>query len=159
MMTLLDQGRAAIAQALAQNTPCLAVGRGDSAWTTPPDVALNATGLQTPIAMVRARFVQFVQPDAAGAITMADGTRWTVSIAATPYLHIGWKLEFSDGPEETLRELAVHLNPQFGAGVPPGRFYVAWSDVVAPGAILAAEHLAPLERAGNEDMIERIFYI
>lgn len=148
-LTLPDAGRITIASAIKLRTFALAVGSGDVAWgSTPPDVASNASALTAPIAMVRSSIVEFVTPNVAGTIEASDGSKWSVSVSPTKYLYLAFVLGFADGPSETLREIAVYLDPTIAGGIPGGQNYIPWASVTAPGSLFGLARFAPLARAG-----------
>lgn len=159
-LVITDAGRATVAKKLQATNACLIVGTGDVAWgATPPAVPADAVGLLAPVAVVRPLVKSFVLPDAAGVIETDDGLKWTLSETPTPFLYLSYVLGFQDGPNETLREAAISLDPVFAAGVPPGLTYVPWASVTAPGDLLGIERWSPTERAGVRLTVDRVISI
>lgn len=159
-LVLVDAGRVTVARKLQATNACLIVGSGDVAWgAVPPSVPLSATGILAPVALVRPRVKLYAIPDPAGQVETDDGSKWTISETPTAYLYLAYVMGFQDGPEETLREIAVTLDPVLDEEVLPGLEYVPWADVVSPGDLLGIERWPPTERIGTRLTVERVIAI
>jgi hypothetical protein len=169
-ITLAHSGRIALAEVMITRQLVLAVGSGDAAWgNNPPDLSGTETALIAPVALVRARSKHFLSPAPAlplpapstvlvellnddGVIEMSDFSTWVVSPTPTEHILAVFVLGLRDGPLETLREIAVHVDPVIDPAVPPGRNYIPWADVASaghsPGRYFGARRFRPKERNG-----------
>ena len=83
MAVLQDQGRTALARAIAAQSLYLAWGRGLPAWDAVPEAEpTTAAALVDEIGRRQVTAVQYVEPDVAGEIELPDASRYTTS--ATP---------------------------------------------------------------------------
>lgn len=156
-LTIPDAGRIALAKSIKARTVMMAVGSGSVDWgLTPPDPDTTATALTAPLAIVRHRIKEFVRPDPAGAVMSSDGSTWTITATPTQYLYLSFTLGFTDGPDETLRECAIYLDPVIQVSVPNGQNYIPAASVTAFGDLLALKRFSPDVRAGVELTIGEI---
>lgn len=150
-MTPCLQGRVAQAAWLKSRPIAYLVGRGDAAWgDNPPLPTGNETALVEPIALVRASIIEFVTPDAAGLVVLADGSRWTMTATPTPYLYVYMQLEYSDLSTETLREFGLVIDHVVDAAVPLGQRCVPIASVTNRGALYGLERMPPQERMHSQ---------
>jgi hypothetical protein len=144
-------GRVALATWLMSRPLAIAMGRGNPTWgQTPPDPVATATALLDPVVLCRPRIQSYVTPDANGPVRLADGTVWAISAPPTAHVYLSIRLDYTDIPTETLREMAVVFDPVINAAVPVGQFVVPWAQVTNAGKIYAIEHTPPLERQHTE---------
>lgn len=156
-LSLIDAGRVTLTAAILQRNVCLALGSGSASWSTPPpDPAVGDTGLVAPIAMIRPSTKSFVSLSPTGTIEMSDGTKWNLSNAKTRFLFVQYVLQYSDGPTDQYRELAIYLDPTFAAGVPVGQNYIPWAQVTSPGDLLALERFNMIDGSGSKEFFGRI---
>lgn len=139
-------GRTAIATAIKARTAHLAWGSGSSGWgSTPPSPAVSDTALVAEVGRRRSTQVEYVTPNANGAIEVPQGN---YSISATPTLALYFKFffDFADGVGETVRERAIFIDTVAASGVPSGQFYLTPAQVQSPGTLLVLERNAPIVR-------------
>ncbi|RYF02240.1 MAG: hypothetical protein EOO32_00650 [Comamonadaceae bacterium] len=147
MAVLQDKGREALARAIAAQTIHLAWGRGLPAWDGAPDAEpTTATGLVDEIGRRLVTAVQFVQPDAAGAIELPDGSRYATSAQPTKWLHVQWTFDFADAAGEQVRELGIFVGGTVVAGLPPGQRYFPAAQVATPGDLYCLERIPVFTR-------------
>ena len=149
-MTMTEAGRVTMATSIKARNMFLVVGSG-TGWTgTPPAMNGGEESLEAAFGVTKARLVQYVYPDEAGDVRMADGTRWTVTATPTKHLYCEFQLDFEDSPNETVREMAVYLGSQFASSVPAGATYAPIGNVQSVGQFLAMKNTVPRERLGAE---------
>lgn len=139
-------GRTAIATAIKSRTAHMAWGTGLSGWgATPPAPATTDTALVAEIGRRKATQIEYVTPDASGAIVVPEGA---YSISATPTLALYFKFffDFTDAVGFTIREQAVFLDTVAGASVPAAQFYLTPAEVQNPGTLLVIQRTAPFTR-------------
>lgn len=139
-------GRTAIATAIKARTAHMAWGSGLASWgSTPPSPDTSATALVAEVARRKASQVEYVVPDASGAIVVPSGS---YSISTTPTLALYFKFffDFSEGVGSTIREQAIFIDTVAAAGVPAGQFYLLPAQVQSPGTLLVIQRSAPIVR-------------
>ena len=146
---LTDNAGVVVASALQGRAFWLGVGSGVAAWgDAPPAPSVTTTALENELGRLRARNTAMVMPDATGAISLPDLSRWSISATPTKYLYVNFVLEFNEIPTETLREAAIFIDTTAKADVPAGRNFVAAADIADAGEIFTIERFAPLARNG-----------
>lgn len=149
MATLQDDGRTALATAMAAMPVHLAWGRGLPAWDTVPEPEpTNAVALVDEVGRRLATFVGYVQPDPAGEVELPSGSKYTVVSGPTRWLYVRVVFEFDDAAGETLRELAVIFGSQPVAGLPAGQRYFLPAEIDVPGRLYALERIPAFVRNG-----------
>jgi hypothetical protein len=140
MAILTQSGRAALAQAMKDQTMHVAWGTGDSAWDADPmpenslqEALLHEVGRRVVDEVV------FCTPDDHGELEAANG-RFTMSEIPTRNLFIKVRYDFSDAVSYTIRELGLFINGEIDGDLPPGQEYFLPSQVVSPGILLLIEH-------------------
>lgn len=149
MAILTNSGRVAMAQSVKAQAIHLAWGSGSAAWdTTPVPESISATALLAEIGRRAATYVQYCEPDEAGAIIVPTG-RFTESATPTKHLYMRFAFDFTDAPTATIRELAVFVGTEIVAGLPVGQMYFEPNQVTDPGTLLVIEHIAKFERSAS----------
>lgn len=149
MATLQDDGRIALAVAMAAQPVHLAWGRGLPAWDAQPEPEpIDATGLIDEVGRRLATFVGFVQPDPAGEVELPSGSKYTVVAGPTRWLYVRVVFNFADADGETLRELGIFFGSQPVAGLPVGQRYFTPDQVAAPGRLYTLERVPAFQRNG-----------
>ncbi len=149
MATLQDDGRIALAVAMAAQPVHLAWGRGLAAWDAQPEPEpANATGLTHEVGRRLATFVGFVQPDPAGEVELPSGSKYTVVAGPTKWVYVRTAFNFGDAEGETLREIGVFFGSQPVAGLPVGQRYFTPEQIAAPGRLYALERVPAFTRNG-----------
>lgn len=147
MAVLQDSGRMALARAIATQAIYLAWGRGLPAWDdAPAPEPANATALTDEIGRRLVTAVQYVQPDANGAIELPDGSRYSASAQPTKWLHAQWTFDFADAAGEQVRELGIFVGGTVVAGLPAGQRYFTAAQVATPGDLYCLEHIPAFTR-------------
>jgi hypothetical protein len=139
-------GRTAIATAIKARTAHMAWGSGNTGWgLTPPQPAVNDSALVAEVGRRKASQVEYVVPDADGAIQLPQGN---YSISATPTVSLYFKFftDFDDGVGSTIRERAIFIDTVAATGVPVGQMYLQPNEVQSPGTLLVIERNAPIVR-------------
>ena len=105
MATLQDDGRIALAMAMAAQPVHLTWGRGLPAWdaVAEPEPS-NATALVHEVGRRLATFVGYVEPNPAGEIELPSGSKYTVVAGPTRWLYVRVVFNFEDAEGETIRE-------------------------------------------------------
>lgn len=142
MSVLVNEGRAAIAAAIAARPLHLAWGEGDPDWGSGPFPApnKNSNALINEVGRRALTSWNYCTPDVAGDIVTTTG-RYSVSATPTPHLFLSFKYDFADGADKTIREAAVFMDTQLVAGLPAGKKYFQLADIAGPGLMLSREHL------------------
>lgn len=149
MAVLQDDGRIALAVAVAAQPIHLAWGRGSPDWdTTPEPEPTNATALVDEVARRLVTFVGYAQPDVAGEIELPSGDRYAVVAGPTQWVYIRTVFNFADAEGETLRELGIFLGAQPVAGLPPGQRYFTPAQIAQPGRLYTLDRLPRFTRNG-----------
>lgn len=149
MAILTNSGRVAMAQSVKAQAIHLAWGSGSAVWdTTPVPESIAATALLAEIGRRAATYVQYCEPDEAGAIIVPTG-RFTESATPTKHLYMRFAFDFTDAPTATIRELAVFVGTKIVAGLPVGQMYFEPNQVTDPGTLLVIEHIAKFERSAS----------
>lgn len=147
MAVLQDQGRIALARAIAAQPLYLAWGRGLPAWDAAPEAEpTTASALVDEIGRRLVTAVQYVLPDVAGEIELPDKTRYTASASPTKWLHVRWTFDFGDAAGEPVRELGIFIGGTVVAGLPPGQRYFTPAQVDQPGDIYNMERIPKFTR-------------
>jgi hypothetical protein len=124
----------------------MAWGSGSSGWgSTPPQPALGDTFLVSEVGRRKANQVEYVVPDAAGAIEVPQG-RYSISATPAVALYFKFFFDFADGVGSTIRERAIFMDTVAATGVPVGQMYLQPSEVQSPGTLLVIERNAPIVR-------------
>jgi hypothetical protein len=146
MAILTQSGRAAMAQAVKNQTMHVAWGTGDEAWDTEP-VPEDATqeALLHEVGRRAVDEVFFCTPDEQGELEAANG-RFTLSETPTRNLFVRVRYNFSDGSGYTIRELGLFVNGAIDGELPPGQEYFLPNQVINLGFLLLLEHEAPMIR-------------
>lgn len=149
MATLQDDGRTALAMAMAAQPVHLAWGRGLPAWDAMPEPEpSNASTLVDEVGRRMATFVGYVQPDHAGEIELPSGSKYTVVAGPTRWLYVRTVFNFEDAAGETIRELGIFFGGQPMAGLPPGQRYFTPAQVAQPGRLYTLERVPAFPRNG-----------
>lgn len=147
MAVLQDKGRTALARAIAAQSIYLAWGRGMPAWDAAPQPEPStASALVDEIGRRVVTAVQYVQPDADGAIELPDGSRYAPAAQPTKWLHVQWTFDFADAAGEKVRELGIFVGGTVVAGLPAGQRYFTAAQVVEPGYLYCLERVQPFKR-------------
>jgi hypothetical protein len=140
MAILTQSGRAAMAQAVKNQTMHVAWGTGNVAWDSEP--VPEDTTQESLLNEVGRRVIDevfYCEPDDNGELEASNG-RFTVSETPTRNLFIKVRYDFSDGSEYTIRELGVFINSETDGDLPPGQKYFLPNQVIDPGILLLLEH-------------------
>ena len=147
MAVLQNQGRTALARAIASQSLYLAWGRGLPAWDANPEPEpTNATALVDEIGRRLATAVQYVVPDPMGEIELPDGSRYTTSPQPSKWLHVRWTFDYADAAGETVRELGIFVGGTTAAGLPAGQRYFTAAQVATSGDLYTLERLPKFTR-------------
>lgn len=155
---LQDDGRIAIAEAVAAMTIHIAYGRGMPEWDgmpTPPAGSANKKLLDE-IGRRLATEKIFVTPDDMGGIATPGGQRYAVSPTPTRWLMVRTTFEYGEAAEAPIREMGVFLGAQVVAEVPPGQYYVTPEQLVGPGRCYTVERRKVVERPLNKADMESV---
>jgi hypothetical protein len=146
MAILTQSGRAALAQAMKNQTMHVAWGTGDAAWDTEsvPEDSLQETLLHE-VGRRAVNEVFFCVPDEQGELEAANG-RFSLSTTPTRNLFIKVRYDFSDASGHTIRELGLFINSETDEELPPGQEYFLPSQVTDPGILLLLEHVSAMIR-------------
>lgn len=139
-------GRTTIATAIKARTAHMAWGSGNTAWgSSPPSPSASDTALVAEVGRRKANQIEYVTPDAGGAIVVPSGN---YTITSTPTLNLYFKFffDFADGVGATIRERAIFLDTVAANGVPAGQFYLTPAQVANPGTMLVIDRNAPIVR-------------
>lgn len=155
MAVLQDQGRIALASAIAAQPLYFAWGRGLPAWDaeTPPEPT-TATALVDEIGRRLITSVQYVVPHAEGEIELPDGSRYTASAQPSKWVHARWTFDYADAAGEVVRELGVFIGGQMVAGLPPGQRYFTAAQVVDPGDLYTMERFDAFTRNASTRQVQ-----
>ena len=93
----------------------------------------------------KASQVEYVVPDAAGAIEVPQG-KFSISATPTVALYFKFFFDFADGVGSTIRERAIFMDTVAAAGVPAGQMYLQPAEGQTPGTLLVIERNAPIVR-------------
>lgn len=160
MSILTKSGRAAIAKAIKDQALHLAWGTGNGSWTTPPSESINATALLNEVGRRIATSVDYVVPDAAGAIEVAGVGKLTISATPTNQLFVRTAFDYADGGTATIREIGLFMGCTTNPALPIGQRYFLPADIVTPGILLQLENRAPVTRnSGTKETIEILINI
>lgn len=155
MAVLQDQGRIALASAIAAQPLYLAWGRGLPAWDAAPEAEpTTASALTDEIGRRLVTAVQYVLPHADGEIELPDGTRYTASAQPTKWLHARWTFDYQDAAGETVRELGVFIGGAMQAGLPAGQRYFTPAQVADPGALYTLERFDAFVRSASTRQVQ-----
>lgn len=159
LATLTQTGRAAIAQAISNETLYLAWGSGLEAWDATGAVLpslVTATSLVNEVGRRLCSSVGFVTPDNSGSIVIpvssgseeVQEARYSVSATPTPYLYVLTNFDFSDASNATIREMGVFMGGSVNPSLPAGQRYFTPGQVVNKGLLLACQIITPkIERS------------
>jgi hypothetical protein len=140
MAILTQSGRAAMAQAVKNQTMHVAWGTGDEAWDSeavPEDTVQEALLNEVGRRIVDEVF--FCVPDDQGELEAANG-RFSLSDEPTRNLFIRVRYDFADAAGHTIRELGLFINGKTDDDLPPGQQYFLPQEVTDPGILLLLEH-------------------
>ena len=113
----------------------------------PPESPARAT-LFDEIGRKKVTDCRYVVPDDAGEIEMTSG-RFSYSDVKTRHLLFRTAFSYSEGADETIREVAVMLDTVVKPGTPPGKYYLTADDILDPGDLLLIQYTAPTIRNGG----------
>lgn len=148
--TLQDSGRIALAIALKAMPMHLAWGNGLPAWdTTPEGEPTNATALVAEVGRRKVTSVEYVTPDAAGAITMPTGERFSISATPTAWLYARTVFDFADADGQTIREVALFVGGTTDAALPAGQHYFTPAQVTSLGRMYLCDRGERIVRNGT----------
>jgi hypothetical protein len=140
MAILTQSGRAALAQAVKNQTMHVAWGTGDEAWDSEPiPEDTTQTALVNEVGRRVVSEVFFCEPDDQGELEAANG-RFTLSETPTRNLFVKVQYDFSDASGYTIRELGLFINGETDDELPPGQEYFLPNQVISPGILLLLEH-------------------
>lgn len=149
MSILAAAGRIAIAETIFAQPLHLAWGTGDNAWTaTVPPVAGTETALRAEVGRRRATLVQYVVPDAVGAIGLPEGN-FSVSETPTRSLYIKTDFDFSEASGAAIREIGLFVRAVTQSGLPAGQEYFTPDQITSPGRLLHLKNFQPIYRFPN----------
>jgi hypothetical protein len=149
MAILTNSGRVAMAQSVKAQPIHMAWGSGDAAWdTVPVPESISSTALQSLIGVRKAAYVQYCEPDVAGAIIVPTG-RFTETVTPTKHLYMRFAFDFGDAPTSTIRELAVLVGTITDPILPIGQMYFTPAQVATLGTLLVIEHIQKFERSAS----------
>lgn len=149
MAVLQDDGRIALAMAVAAQPIHLAWGRGNPAWdVTPEPEPTDAHTLVDEVGRRLVTFVGYAQPDLAGEIELPSGDLYTVVAGPTQWLYVRTVFNFADAEGETLREIGIFVGAQPIAGLPPGQRYFTPAQIATTGRLYTLDRLAGFTRNG-----------
>lgn len=148
--TLQDAGRIALAIALKAMPMHLAWGNGLPDWDTTPEAEpTDATALVAEVGRRKVTSVEYVTPDAAGAIVMPGGERFTVSAQPTAWLYVRTVFDFEDATGQTIREVGLFVGGTTDGALPPGQHYFTPAQVLTPGRLYLLDRGERIERNGT----------
>jgi len=139
----------------------IAAGSGDTGWDSLgsiPAPPATATGLVAHWGHFKATTVQYVTPDAGGALATGSNERWSTSGSPTRYLYIEAPVDFADAPTETIRELALYVKATPGTGHESQNFLPP-ADLDALGTLLTMERITATPRNGTDGVMKLVFRI
>lgn len=154
LATLTNQGRAAMAKAIAERVLHLAWGIGDPEWDTMNKEDLpslvNQTALHAEIGRRVPSVVRFCTPDDNGSIVIPvsenDGVvekaRYRFSDEPTPYLYIRADYDFEDASNAIIREIALFVDSKPLDSCPEGQLYFKPEELEDKGMMFCAQILA-----------------
>lgn len=146
MAILTRVGRIELAKAVKAQSIYLAWGSGQPQWdTTPVTEQSCSTQLTQALGYRKARRVLYCEPDTSGEIHVPEGT-FKASTQATPHIYCEFNYDFTDGLEQTIRELGLMVGTQPHSSEPAGRFYHAPSGIADPGVLMLLEHRPAMYR-------------
>ncbi len=105
----------------------------------------NASGLLAEVGRRIVDEVEFVRPDAAGAIVVPTG-RYAVSATPTNHLFVRVRFDFTDASTATIREQALIMGTVTDPTLPPGQQFFLPADLDDPGILLMLQHSVPIVR-------------
>lgn len=148
-------GRTVISSLLKEHVYYLGVGRGLDGWDSAlvPPSAMDAD-LVEKVGATKMRQINFASPSEAGEISMADGSRFTLSTTTTRYLYLTFKLDLPDASGNLLRECGIFFGLQVQPGAPSGKFYFAATEVASWGTMIHTDRFNSINRDGT---IEQTF--
>ncbi|UIS74645.1 baseplate protein [Morganella phage Mecenats66] len=153
MAIVLNQGRIAIATAISALPIYVGIGSGDVSWdTTPEPEDVNAKTLVSPLGYRKATQVQFCKPKSDGEILVPSGN-FEVSLEPTNYLYLSFQFNFTDVPEETIREVGVFLNTTL-TGSQTG--FITPEQIASVGDMTVLEHVKIARSANVRQQFEFI---
>lgn len=157
-MRLQTAGRIALAQSVAAQPIHIAWGRGDGQWTQAPGEPDNATALTDEFGRRLVTQIGYVTPASADDydIAMPGGDYYKRSADPTCWLYLNCQFDFSDGLNETIREVGVFVGGTAKTSVPPGQRYLTPEQIETPGQLYCLAYRAPLIRVGTLKAIEEI---
>lgn len=159
-MILTQDGRIAVARALANEQFFMAWGEGDPAWDTTPVQASNSeSSLVAEVGRRKATFVGYCEPDAGGSIVTPEQV-FMESETPTKYLFLRFIFGFDEATEFTIREIGIFLYSQVDPALPPGQEYFTPDQVTEPGALLLVERLSAVPRSPSiRTRFEQVFTV
>lgn len=142
MSVLVNEGRAAIASAIAARPLHLAWGEGDPEWDdqNPPAPPVDTNVLLAEVGRRALHSWEYCTPDEEGGIVTTTG-RYAISAEPTPHLFLSFKYDYADASDKVIREAAVFMDTELVAGLPAGQKYYSAAQVTNPGLMLSLERL------------------
>tara|TARA_Y100000031_G_scaffold156211_1_gene209784 strand:+ start:861 stop:1343 length:483 start_codon:yes stop_codon:yes gene_type:complete len=142
MSVLVNEGRAAIATAIANRPLHLAWGEGDPTWddNNPPAPPVDTNVLESEVGRRALHSWEYCTPDENGDIQTTTG-RYSISADPTPHLYLSFKYDYEDASDKVIREAAVFMDTEFVAGLPAGQKYFQAAQVTNAGLMLSLERL------------------
>ena len=155
---LQEEGRIAVAEAVAAMTIHIAYGSGDPAWDgdEPPPAGSMNHALTAEIGRRLVTEKLFVTPEADGAIRTPDGTRYAISPTPTRLLLVRTTFEYGEAALLPIREMGVFVGTQVTAGVPPGQYFITPDQIANPGRFYTIERRKVTERPLNKSDMESV---
>ncbi|MET1080308.1 MAG: hypothetical protein ABWY06_20030 [Pseudomonas sp.] len=142
MATLQDDGRVGECALFVGLPIHIAWGTGLPAWdTTPEPEPTSANTLVAEVGRRTATQVQFVVPDAAGAIELPGGAKYRASATPTKWAHVRVVFDFNDAAGTTIREVGVFFGTVTAAGLPAGQRYFTPAQITNPGRLKVLHRL------------------
>lgn len=159
MPVLQQQGRIALAKAVAARAIHIAWGRGSPEWdSAPAPEPTDTAALVDEIGRRLVTEISFVRPDAAGEIELPSGDRYSPSPGGAPtsWVLLRAAFGFADAKGETVREVGVFFDSVIDPAIPPGQRWVLAASVIEPGDLYTLERRHAEYRSGSVRAVEEI---
>lgn len=165
--TVTEQGRIAMAIAIAARPLHIGWGLGEEAWDNMDPLEwpslIKATALVNEVGRRKPSVIGFVTPDDNGSIVVPverrvteEGVvevvtkRYAYSAEPTAFLYLRADFDYSDAPTATLREVGVFMDTEVSPACPAGQLYFRPEEIVNGGHLFAAQILdEPITRSPN----------
>lgn len=149
MSIFVQSAAIALAQALKAAGVWVAWGNGSAGWDAVPVAEpVGATALVAELGRRRASVIDFVVPDAAGAIIIPQGT-FSISSTPTNQLYVRCNFNATEEVGQSIREGAVFIGTTLVGGLPVGQDYFVPANIATPGTMLILERFAKIIRTSS----------